>query len=407
MEHNREMTGLMMQFEKRLICDPRPGCEWAEKMVLNPALVRDPSNPDVIHMLFRATGPWREKQRPGCPLPYPIFAGYAVSRDRGEHWEFDFSRPALAPALAYEREAIRRINCAGEEVFDYANGCIEDPRIFPFEGKLYCSVACRVFPPGPYWIKDDPVQCMPQWALDPAHGLGNAVTGNTTVTLLFELDLEKLAAHDYDHAFRYVAPLHEPDTSDDRDAFLFPRRLEIGGKKWIACLHRPQKPGNYAEGRDVSGPSIFLSLAEEISDFSAGRSRHFVLAQPQFPWEADRIGASWAPLELSPGEWLLPYHGKQDARVGYTQSFLLLQERADDIPEVTARPAGRMLYADQPWELEGEFTTPCLFSCSGIVLDDGRLLMGYGAADTRIGLASCNFATLIAELRSCEERVTA
>ncbi len=389
----------MAEFTKRLICEPRPGCEWAEKMVLNPALVRDPAEPSVIHMLFRASGPWGKKQQPGQPLPYPIFIGYGVSRDCGEHWDFDFSRPALAPALCYEKELIRRVDCRGESVFDYANGCIEDPRIFPFEGKIYLSVACRAFPPGPYWLKDDPLQCMPAWACDPAHGFGSAVSANTTVSLLFELNLEKLAARDYDDAFTYIAPLHEPDAGDDRDAFLFPRRLEIGGKRWIACLHRPQKPGNYPEGRPVSAPSIFLSLAEEFADFAAGRCRRFVLAQPQFPWEADRIGASWAPLELSPGEWLLPYHGKQNAEVGYTQSFMILRERRDSIPEIIVRPPERMLYADLSWELEGEFSTPCLFTCSGILLDDGRLLMGYGSADTRIGLVSCEFSALIGALR--------
>lgn len=52
--------------------EPVPGCSWADKMVLNPAIVKDPDS-DTIHMLFRATGPWPQKRREGCHDPYPIF----------------------------------------------------------------------------------------------------------------------------------------------------------------------------------------------------------------------------------------------------------------------------------------------------------------------------------------------
>ena len=118
------------------------------------------------------------------------------------------------------------------------------------------------------------------------------------------------------------------------------------------------------------------------------------------PWEANRIGASWPPIELEPGLWLFPYHGKQDDRVGYTQSFMLLRENGTLHPDILVRPGERLLFADQPWELEGEFTIPCLFSCSGVRMPDGRLLMGYGAADKKVGLASVDFDELVRFLKS-------
>ncbi len=43
---------------------PVEGCDWASKMVLNPAIVQDPEA-DTLHMLFRATGPWPQKQKEG------------------------------------------------------------------------------------------------------------------------------------------------------------------------------------------------------------------------------------------------------------------------------------------------------------------------------------------------------
>ena len=74
--------------------------------------------------------------------------------------------------------------------------------------------------------------------------------------------------------------------------------------------------------------------------------------------------------------------------MGYTQSFMSLRETGTGLPEITARPGERILYASEKWELEGDFTIPCLFSCSGLLLDDGCLLMGYGAADTKVGTAT-------------------
>jgi beta-1,2-mannobiose phosphorylase / 1,2-beta-oligomannan phosphorylase len=112
-------------------------------------------------------------------------------------------------------------------------------------------------------------------------------------------------------------------------------------------------------------------------------------------WEQNRIGASWAPIEISPGEWLFPYHGKQDDKVGYTQSFMILKETANGFPIITHCPSKRLMYASEPWELGGDFAIPCLFTCSGVVLDDGHLLMGYGAADQKIGIAKVPFDYLV------------
>ena len=78
---------------------------------------------------------------------------------------------------------------------------------------------------------------------------------------------------------------------------------------------------------------------------------------------------------------------------------MLLRENGKQAPDIVARPAERLLYATEPWELEGEFTIPCLFTCSGLLRPDGMLLMGYGAADRKVGLASIRLEELLAVLR--------
>ena len=147
---------------RALVLEPRKGSPWADEMVLNPAIVEDPQT-GRIHMLFRATGPWPQKRLPGRPLPYPIFLGHACSEDRGRSWKADFSRPALAPSLKYEIKDIYIRNAGGKTVVNHANGCIEDPRLFFLERQCYMTAACRLMPPGPYWIDDEPSQCAPEW----------------------------------------------------------------------------------------------------------------------------------------------------------------------------------------------------------------------------------------------------
>ena len=78
---------------------------------------------------------------------------------------------------------------------------------------------------------------------------------------------------------------------------------------------------------------------------------------------------------------------------------MLLRERSTGLPEILVRPEERLLYAAEPWELEGDFTIPCLFTCSGILRTDGSLLMGYGAADAKVGTVSVDWNELCLYLK--------
>lgn len=383
-------------FRKKCLLNPQPEVRWASWMVLNPAIIRDPEEENVLHMLFRSSGSCPEKQIPGKRDPFPIYLGYGVSRNEGKDWEFDFSRPALAPTLEYEREKV--LNPDGS-IRLYANGCVEDPRLFYFEGELYLSVACRVFPPGPYWLCDDPQMGVPDWVAGEKDAC-RALKDNITVSLLYSVSLNDLAARNYEKAFRFLCPLTSPDLSDNRDVFLFPRRLNVNGKQKIVCIHRPAEPKYY--GVDETKPSIFFAAADRFEEFATDKAEQFFFTAPKLEWEGNRVAASWTPIELNPGEWLFPYHGKKDEITGYTQSFLLLRENPDGSfpPEITCRPEERLLYADQKWELDGKFQTPCLFTCSGVVKSDGTLLSGYGAADTCVGLVETDFNALAEYLRA-------
>lgn len=375
----------------------RPDCPWADTMVLNPAIISDPAG-GRLHMLFRATGPGAEHRQPGRPLPYPIVLGYATSDDEGATWTADFSRPALAPALKYRPDEIRVRDVYGRETVDYANGCIEDPRLIWLDGECLLSVACRMFPPGPYWEHDDPVQCCPDWITAPDQPLGRAARENLTVTVLYRVDLDRLKERDYDHAFAYMTPLTDPALGDNRDAFLFPERLMIGGKKQYVLIHRPREARHFTTRQVSPVPSIFLAAAENLVDLPTSRAVHQLLAEPLFEWEGNRIGGSWPPIRISDREWLFAYHGKKDDTIGYTQSFMILRQRDNDFPEVAHRCSERLMFAERPWEFSERFTIPCLFSCGGVLFGD-TLLIGYGAGDEKVGVARVNFRDLVNYVR--------
>lgn len=373
---------------------PFGGVPWASEMVLNPAIYQK-EGAGRIHMVFRASGP-------GVPFAgrshtFPISLGYAWSDDGGEHWTPDLERPALAPRL---REAFADLMVpveGGAEQLDFANGCIEDPRLFEIDGVLYLSAACRVFPPGPYWILDDPMQCAPDWARRSDVPGGRAVRENLTVSVVYRVDLEALQERCYEKAFSYLGALTDPERSDNRDVFLFPEKIVVDGRPQFVMIHRPRNPEAYRSG--IHRPSMFLATADRISDLALNANRDDLLAEPLFDWEGNRVGGSSPPVRIDGKRWLLPYHGKQNDVVGYTQSFIILEESPHGLPRVVHRCPERVFFAQEEWELTGKFPIPCVFTC-GAIRCGADLLMSYGAADTVCGIARVNFADLIAFVRS-------
>jgi predicted GH43/DUF377 family glycosyl hydrolase len=366
-------------------------------MVLNPAIHRRVGE-KRIHMLFRASGPGVPFAGRTSPLPYPICLGYAWSDDEGETWTPDFTAPALYPRLRDTFDELHMALPDGRVVLDHANGCIEDPRLFELDGVVYLSAACRIFPPGPYWIHDDPLQCVPEWARAPDAPGGRAVRENLTVSVLYRVNMEALASRRYADAFTYLGPLSDPERSDNRDVFLFPERLRINGRLACVMLHRPRTPRPYS-AHCPGKPVMFIAAADKPEDLATHAFLDEPLAAPLLDWEANRVGGSSPPLRIDATRWLLPYHGKRDNITGYTQSFMILEERPDGLPVLRHRASTRIFHAETDWELKGEFTIPCVFTCGALRSGDD-LLMTYGAADTVCGVAWVNWDALIRHVQT-------
>lgn len=380
--------------KRKCILEPVKGCDWASEMVLNPAIIEDPKT-KRLHMLVRVSGPAPEKRLAGRPLPYPIFFAYAYSDDGGENFTFDFERPALSPAVEYEEEKLWITDGRGKRVPNYANGCVEDPRLLFVEGECYCIVAARTFPPGPYWEHDDPVQCLPEWAKSEDSPIGNQK--NVTTTVLYKVDLDALSERDYDKAFTYITDLTDPAMGEDRDVFIFPEKMKIDGKMQYVMIHRPHHPNNY-EGITENRPSIVISAAEDLYSFAKGATRRKVLYAPNLEWQGEKVGGSAPMISLGNGEWLFNFHGKKNAAEGYAQSYMILKEKENDFPEITYLYPKKWIVNEADFEKPAKFGIPCVFFTGNVKLGD-KLLVSYGAADEFAAVMELDFKKLLEILR--------
>ena len=383
------MVNSIVKWRKKLL-SPIKGSEWASEMVLNPALVTDPET-SKIHMLFRATGPYSGARIPGKPMPYPIFLGYGFS-ENGFDFQFDLERPALSPELCFEKDKIHIINEKGQRLVNYANGCIEDPRLQFIDGACYMTVACRMFPPGPYWENDDSVQCMPEWAKEGDNPYGTQ--RNPTVNVLYRVNLQALERGEYEDAFKYVTHLTNPHYGEDRDVVFFSKRMMVKGELCYIMLHRPVCPQNY-DGITETRPSIFIAAAKEFSDFAVDRcvDRKMIMVPTQ-DWQENRIGASAPPIEVGDGYWLLNYHGKQNDEVGYGQSFMMFKEQENSLPVIDQVCDEKLIAVGEDFERPSKFKTPCVFF-TGMIQQEGDLLISYGAADEHVGIMKVDYQQLM------------
>ena len=95
----------------------------------------------------------------------------------------------------------------------------------------------------------------------------------------------------------------------------------------------------------------------------------------------EKLVSAGPPIKTEQG-WLLIYHGVS-AKKHYSLGIALLD--LEDPTKVIARQAEPILVPELIWEVEG-YVPNVVFSC-GQVIQDGRLLIYYGGADTAIGVA--------------------
>lgn len=186
--------------------------------------------------------------------------------------------------------------------------------------------------------------------------------------------------------FRSVQRLGAVMPPEDKDAALFPRRF---GGRW-AMIHRPTPL--------LGGHDMWVSYSPDLRHW--GDHALLLEARDGAWWDAGKIGLGPPPIE-TPDGWLVLYHGAHLAASGpiYRVGFALLD--LED-PTIVLRRSDEWAFGPrEPYEIHGD-VHHVVFPCGWIVdelRDEVRLY--YGAADTRIGLATARLSAVLDYVRAC------
>jgi predicted GH43/DUF377 family glycosyl hydrolase len=186
--------------------------------------------------------------------------------------------------------------------------------------------------------------------------------------------------------FRSVQRLGPVMPPEDKDAALFSRRL---GGRW-AMIHRPTPLRG--------GAHVWVSYSPDLRHW--GDHALLLEARDGAWWDAGKIGLGPPPIE-TPDGWLILYHGAHLTASGpiYRVGFALLD--LED-PTIVLRRSDEWTFGPrEPYERDGD-VGHVVFPC-GWIVDELRdeVRMYYGAADTRIGLATARLSAVLDYVRAC------
>ena len=185
--------------------------------------------------------------------------------------------------------------------------------------------------------------------------------------------------------FRSFERLGLAMTPEDKNGVLLPRRVN---GQWI-LFHRPTSR---------IGADVWLSRSTDLKSWS---TPELVMARrPGGWWDSARIGMGAPPLETDEG-WLVVYHGVRETVAGglYRAGLALLD--LETPAKVLRRSEEWVLGPQAEFEVTGDVPN-VVFPC-GLVRDDetDTLSLYYGAADTRIGLATADCSEVLEYLLEC------
>ncbi len=172
----------------------------------------------------------------------------------------------------------------------------------------------------------------------------------------------------------------------EKDACLFPKK--INGK--FALLHR------IMPGIQIVYFDDFSQLTEDFWKDYLEKLGDFIVLDPIYPFESNKIGLGCPPIETEDG-WLLITHGVEDTPNGlvYHAGAALLDLK--NPLKVIGRLKEPLFSPKEKWEKEGVVNN--VVFPTGAVVRDGRIFIYYGAADTLIAAKSVDLNSLLEELK--------
>jgi predicted GH43/DUF377 family glycosyl hydrolase len=166
---------------------------------------------------------------------------------------------------------------------------------------------------------------------------------------------------------------------DDKDAALFPRRIQ--GR--FALLHRPSND---------TGAHIWISYSPDLSNW--GHHKLILPARKGAYWDANKVGLSPPLIETDRG-WLMIYHGVRRTASGSLYRLGLALLDLEDPERCLLRGDSWIFGPETAYEKNGDVGNVA-FPCGTTLADDGDTLrIYYGAADTCIALATASLRELL------------
>jgi predicted GH43/DUF377 family glycosyl hydrolase len=170
---------------------------------------------------------------------------------------------------------------------------------------------------------------------------------------------------------------------NNRNVTIFPEK--IGGR--YAALHRPMasEPGENA---------IWSAFSDDLIDWGSHR---YVAGARAGSWDDMKIGGGAVPFRVRSNShegWLAIYHGVTLSPQTYSLGALLLD--ADDPSKVLGRSKDPILKPEAEYERHG-FLDGVVFTC-GLLVDEDRVRIYYGAADGVTAVADLSVENILAGL---------
>lgn len=177
-------------------------------------------------------------------------------------------------------------------------------------------------------------------------------------------------------------------TPEDKDAALFP--VKFNGL-W-AMLHRPVPKSS------ILGAHIWLSFSPNLKHW--GNHQEIIQAREGAWWDANKIGLCAPPMQTKEG-WLILYHGVRTTASGSIYRLGLALLDLENPAKVIRRTDEWIFGPKAHYEREGD-VDDVVFPCGWIKKKD-TVFIYYGAADSRICVATADFNELVDFVLSCPD----
>ncbi len=264
--------------------------------------------------------------------------------------------------------------------FNYESKGVEDPRIVKLDDLFYL-----------FYVAHDGKNALTAYAV--SEDLKNFEKKGIITAQIPYRQLETIFKEaGLKESYSKFANFYEEMAGEDvlfwgKDVFLFPKKFN--GR--FALLHR------VLPGIQIA---FFDSLEDLTEEFWREHFRHlaeYTILENEYWFESSHIGGGCPPIEIEEG-WLLIFHTTEKRETGekiYRASAALLDKK--NPLKLLGRLKNPLFSPEKEWETLG--VVPNVVFPTGTALFNGELYIYYGAADTRVAVASLNIQELVKELK--------